>query len=446
MSVFVSMIVLAVLASVFAVRLRYRDEGLFSTTFVFSLGAFVYFLSIPMEHFLLGQESLPMRGVYFTVPVGPDFYVSVFSAGLAGILAFALGLKFSGFKSLSADRAVPDTGDGVRIFETALWLFWASLILFIALFFHDYVINASQSYEASYATQYDRPVPNLALQLIALLNAVLAVMLATRNRLLPILGAGLLFAANIWLSYLFHEKSQGVIAVIGMGYLYFYWIRNNKLAIAGALLGVLIMLFVLKPVYNIVQQDGGNPAEVFAHWKDLQISFTVLDSSGPMIVAATTLTENKSVSYGLDIIKSFAIFVPRALWPDRPADPSETFAQRMIPNWKPGMGLGYSPVVEGVANFGFWLSPLEFLVFGILWGLIWRGFMHAFAGYKTPMHLDIFYRIAGYYLLILFFRGLMAGSIKQALMYIIPVSIALGGMQLLVWLWARYRPNHEVAA
>jgi hypothetical protein len=165
-----------------------------------------------------------------------------------------------------------------------------------------------------------------------------------------------------------------------------------------------------------------------------------------MAVTAHILANQETITYGRGLVDTFSIFVPRVIWPDRPMDPSEAFAKDVIPNWEPGMGLGYSPLIEAYTNFGLWFSFLEFLAFGLVWGWMWRGFMRLFTFYNAPMHLDIIYRIAGYYVLLMFFRGLIAGSLKQALMYLIPFSIALAGMQILVYIWHKWQTHAKEPA
>ena len=421
-------------AAIFAVAGRWKDEGFYSTGFVFTLGAFFYFISIPIEKFARGIENGFATNVFLGVPVWPDFHVKVFAMGLAAIIFFILGLRLSGFKSKAPDVALPDKGQGVAVFEGALWVMWLSLICIMLVFFDDFIHRAMRSYEDSYSVQYSSPLPTLICQLIEILNAVLGVCLGLRKRIVPMMGATLLFALNFALTFLFTEKSPAVISMIGMGCLYFALIRDRRLAIVGALSGIILLIFVLKPVFDIISTYKYPANQIVDQLLSRKPTLLNLDSAGPMAVIAHTLEEEEKPFWGQELVQTFSIFVPRTFWQDRPADPSEAVAQEIIPNWKPGMGMGYSPLIEGYRNFGFWLSPLEFFIFGLLWGWLWRGFMKAFAFYNAPAHLDIIYRVAGYYVLILFFRGMIAGSLKQALMYIIPFAISLAGMQMLVWL------------
>ena len=51
---------------------------------------------------------------------------------------------------------------------------------------------------------------------------------------------------------------------------------------------------------------------------------------------------------------SFILWIPRAIWPDRPLDMSEAFARFVFEHWQPGYGMGFSPMAEGVLRFGDW--------------------------------------------------------------------------------------------
>lgn len=426
----------AIFLCALSVRLRFPYEGLYSTSFLFCLGAFIYFMSIPIEHFSTGIQ---ITSDYVDVEAGSAVYLKVFLIGLASVLAFTIGMNVSGFKSRVPDKEHIDKGRGVKVFESALWILWAVLIGIIAVFYHGFIAEIRQSYTASYTAQYANPLPTLICQIVALINAILMVFLGMRKSALPIFIAVCLFAFNIYLTFLFNEKSPGAIALIGVGYLYFFWVRDKRLAIAGALVGVLMALFVLKPLYNILSENIPTQDSVFTQLAHMRPSFTVLDSAGPMAATLYLLDKDEAQTYGMGLLKSVGLLVPRALWPERPMDPSEVFAQKMMVGWQPGMGMGYSPIIEAYMNFGLWLSFLEFLIFGLLWGWMWRGFMRVFAFYNTPAHLDVIYRIAGFYVLILFFRGMMIGGFKQALMYIVPFSIALGGMQILIYLWDKWQ-------
>lgn len=448
--VFWSLTLAALSVCVGAVCVRYRDEGLYSSAFVFCLGAFVYFFSVPLERFIRGQVEEVLHGEHFQVAAPGIIYFKIASMGIAGVIAFALSLQATGFKTHMADSRAPLTQTGgTRLFELALMAFWAGLVAIMLIFFYDFIRHVSLSYEASYSTQYNSPLPTLIMQIICLLNSILAVILAMRRKILPIIVAALLFLVNFYLAFLLKEKSPGVIALIGMGYLYFYWVRFKSVALLGALAGVILALFVLKPVYNILNEYAytEKPQSVMTHLLNInsRFTFTNLDSSGPMLVSAHILKEDAAPSYGRDLLQSMSIFVPRFIWSDRPLDASEAFAKKMIPTWEPGIGLGYSPVIEGFVNFGFWFSWVEFVLFGLVWGYMWRGFMRLFRDYGAPAHLDVIYRIAGYYVLILFFRGMLAGVMKQTLMYMIPFAIALAGMQFLAWVWQRFHRRRMVA-
>jgi hypothetical protein len=348
-------------------------------------------------------------------------------------------MHLSGFKSTSPDRAVPDTGQGYKVFEAAIALFWAFLVIVLAVFYHGFISNAIQSYEASYSVQYVNPLPTFMMELFALLSSVMAVYLALKRNPLCWLASLALFAGNLTQCLMMHEKTPVVFGLFGIGYLYFYWVRNKQLAIIGAVAGFALALFVLLPMYHIINDGHKNEGIIKQYIEYYHPTFTSIDPSGPMSTAVAIMKEDKPKLWGESFVKDLSLFVPRAIWPDRPIDISEQFAREKIPNWEPGVGLGFSPLGEAYMNFGFGFSFIEFLAFGLLWGWMWRGFKNLLTYYNAPMHFDVIYRIMGSYIILLFFRGLFMGSIKKLIMCMIPIGGALLGMMLLVWLWQQWQ-------
>lgn len=442
---FWSMTVVMLVISIGVVRAGIKSEGLYSTLLLFSLGTFFYFLAIPLEKLARGMTTLPMLNHFISVPVTTDFHIRIFVMGLAGLVFFALGLLGSGFKSKSPDVSSVDVGGRVRQFESALWLMWLGLIAIMFIFFQDFLHGVLQSYEASYSEQYAQPLPTLICQLIELLNSILAIFLALKKRFFSLLGALCMLSLNFALSLLFKEKGPAVISLIGIGYLYFFFIRDRRLALAGMIAGICFGLFVLKPIYDLTAIYGFPEGRFLEKLVEKKPTLLNLDSAGPMALIAYTMKEDEHPSWGGGLMQSFSIFVPRFLWPDRPLDASEAIAKDLIPDWVPGLGMGYSPLIEGYMNFGFWFSFLEFFLFGFVWGWLWRAFMKAFAFYDTAQHLDVIYRVAGFYVLLLFFRGMISGTLKQAIMYIVSFGMALAGMQFLAWLWQRFHHRRMVA-
>ena len=77
-------------------------------------------------------------------------------------------------------------------------------------------------------------------------------------------------------------------------------------------------------------------------------------------------------TYGSTYLYALVAWVPRVIWKDRPDDLAQEFALDNIPNWQPGMGLGYSLLAEAYLNFGYVGVFLQYfgIAFGL--GLVWR--------------------------------------------------------------------------
>lgn len=78
------------------------------------------------------------------------------------------------------------------------------------------------------------------------------------------------------------------------------------------------------------------------------------DPKGPFksIIYAEKGLNNTELSYGESYIKSLATWVPSSIWKNRPEDLSIQFAKENISDYYKGLGLGFSPIAEGLINFG----------------------------------------------------------------------------------------------
>ena len=92
-----------------------------------------------------------------------------------------------------------------------------------------------------------------------------------------------------------------------------------------------------------------------------------------------------------------------------------------ILRWRPGQGLGFSPLAEAYLNFG-WFGPLiQYCVFGFVWGKAWRLVQRVFSTID-PAYWHAVYTVGGFYLLTLMHRG-TANILKPTLQLILPLLI-----------------------
>ena len=64
-------------------------------------------------------------------------------------------------------------------------------------------------------------------------------------------------------------------------------------------------------------------------------------------------TNNIEKQYGFTYLESTIQWIPTFIWDKRPDDLSVKFAKKTLNNYSKGLGLGFSPIAEGIINFGF---------------------------------------------------------------------------------------------
>lgn len=438
------MILVALAISIYVVRLHAPSEGVFSTVFFFTLGAWIYFLAIPIEIILRGTDGYELRHV-ITVAAPPLVFFKMYLMGLMAIVGFSIGYGWSGFSSRGADMLssrAPDNHVGqYRAIEWAMGLLWLGCIALVGVLYHGQMERVLLSYTDSYQIQHKHPLLALLFITIALAQAMLALFMILRRRWGWILMGALLLAGNIVLAILIYKKGPAIIAIIAATYAYFYLFKNKSLALVLMLGGLLVFLFgAINVFHGFFQLTSWHPAKFLPEFFSLfEATFTTIDGAGPAAVTLLTIEQHEGLQWGWTYLQGFLLFVPRGLWPDRPLDIAESFARDIMPNWVSGQGMGFGPIAEAYMNFGAAGAFIPFLVFGLSWGWSWRVFRSIARPFGAAVQTDIIYRVMGYFVLILCFRAFMVGTYKQLFIQMVPFAVALIGMRILLWVWRRYR-------
>jgi len=124
----------------------------------------------------------------------------------------------------------------------------------------------------------------------------------------------------------------------------------------------------------------------------------------------TTIMQDEDLeySYGKTYVQSLVLWIPRAIWENRPLDAPRSFVRLHMKEWKPRHGLGYFPLAEAYQNFGVIGAFIQFLIFGVIWGAFWNLFRKLFANYLQIIiyvYLTQFMLFFGIYMLIMVRRG-----------------------------------------
>jgi hypothetical protein len=101
----------------------------------------------------------------------------------------------------------------------------------------------------------------------------------------------------------------------------------------------------------------------FVNFADMNVQQTYSDARGPLFTTLLSLNY-ANLSAIPPLAFSWILWIPRFIWPSRPYDVAEAFAQANMPGWQPGFGYGMSPLTEGIMRFDVFFAPAMFLFFG----------------------------------------------------------------------------------
>lgn len=436
MAIGILIIAIFLLVSILSIRLCREREGLYSTVFFFSIGAAIYFISLPVEMIIKNASEFPIDLSYdISIAVEQSVYYKISFMGIMAVVGFTFGHILSGFRSKSPDsiNLLPDIAGNKgrnKLFEKAIFLFLIGTLLTLLLIFPSFLPSMHKSYSSAYDTKYHNPLPMFIYELFYIANAIFATALILKRRFFCSVVGALLFVVNFLLTINTYIKAPAVVAILGCGYCYFFLAKNKKAAMFSVLAGILIILFVLVPLFSasrhpVAGQTFVRPFELLAN--NFRVSFINTDAGGPMAVTVMAVNKESPLMLGETYVRGLSLFIPRFLWPNRPLDIAESFARNNMINWKPGQGLGFGPIAEGYINFGTYACFIEFFLFGLLWGTLWRVFIHITKFFNAPVHFDIIYRIIGFYIILQFLRGFIMGAFKPLLMLLIPFTMVLMG-------------------
>jgi hypothetical protein len=122
---------------------------------------------------------------------------------------------------------------------------------------------------------------------------------------------------------------------------------------------------------------------------------------------------------GHPLWQSFILWIPRAIWPERPLDIAEAFAQQVMVNWQPGFGLGFSPLAEAYVRYGTYGSSFLMLLVGGGAALM-QSFFSRFL--PSPMRVPAILTVGGI-IAVLVLRGPFSGLFTQGLQIWVPLVL-----------------------
>lgn len=431
----VFMILLYIAVATVCIRWIAKYEGYYSIAFVFSVVSFAYGAGIPIELIMRGEENVRITSFFELTGITTNISWIIYMMSLLSIPCFCIGYVMSGFSAIRPkNQKLSDNhssmADYIPYAVLALALLSSALI---SVKYSDVLTAAHSSYHLSSELQYTNSIAFLLYYLIYASIAILAAIVAIKVKGWGMLMAGLLWFAGIYLAFFSHERAPLVFNALSIAYVFFFKTKGKGWLVALASVAAMVMLFVVTPIFSMIRSGEFEVHELLPQLiNGYGFSLKNLDPAGPIYSIVMYVQDTPALQLGSTYITQLGVFIPKFIWPDRPIDLSEAFARDYMADWTPGMGFGYSPFAEAVLNFGPYFAPLHFLVFGFAWGCFWRvtKFFTEFNNKKERMRgavisvpFDALYRVAGFYMILMFFRGTFVGVFKELTMVLAPVFL-----------------------
>lgn len=382
----------------------------------------LYFIGMVYYGFMI-PAFMAFTGDYYI-----DFQGSEISLSIAEFeeLSYALGSGYAafvvGYRLITPRHYIDDALNRARKLqnqeiysEERVTILVASFSALICIsFFSNELAAVLTSYASKIETRYDASAFSF-LYNFSILS--LAGLMAFRVIFRPHpLRNSLIFATLMFVwSFLTFSKEPmvlgGLILLAGASRLFPN--RQNSILIAVLFVMGLVLLFLI-PAFSFYRATG---VVTFVDVRLYPVSFVFSDANGPFSTIVLAVKQGSSINLN-SLVESFALWVPRAIWSERPLDAAETFAQAVMADWRPGYGLGFSPFAEGILRFG-WLSPILLFIAGATASSLQR----AIASLAMPSLVPSFLLINQGYILFTFHRGAFSGLITTTLQFWAPLLV-----------------------
>ncbi len=162
------------------------------------------------------------------------------------------------------------------------------------------------------------------------------------------------------LSFATYSKTP-FIYILFLGFIMVYRVARNFQLPAVALFvgGFMLALVTIVPSFSQYRATGIVELVNFA---DMNVQQVFSDARGPLFTTILSLNYANAPQIP-PLSYSWILWLPRFIWPGRPYDVAEAFAQANMPGWQPGYGYGMSPLTEGLLRFDAIAAPLIFIFF-----------------------------------------------------------------------------------
>lgn len=406
------MIAAALIIFFFTFRVYSTDrkiEQYYPTFFIFSSTGVLYFLGVPIEHIIRGNNyySSPMG----LVPLDYTFQLKLSANALVAIFLFYVGYKKSQIKlfaPLPRSRVFP--GNILSIYVVPIILLSVGLI-----FFFEQIEKAS-GYVGAYETMSSDSTYAFIISTF-ISSCAIAAFHSFNNLSFFRLLLGLLFLSLniVWVFYTY-DRDSALVALLALGAI----TSKKKLSPRKEIASILIVFFLVLSLFQFISFFRAEAKNISFNMRDVSLERS--DTYGVFFSIAESL--EKDTDFGINKYEVAFLLIPKFVWPQRPNGLAEVFARKYMKSWRPGQGYAYSMLAESYLTLGIVGVALHYLIFGYLWGVIWNKIRSLL---KNERYFNSLYFVLGYNLLILCHRYTIGGVLKKfvhvMLLYFIAVLL-----------------------
>jgi hypothetical protein len=393
-----------------AMRWRAR-EGFWAPAVIFGISAFYYYLAVPVELFLRGQDVFAITPGTFVVTA--EARVTIAWCALLALAGFALGHQASGLgraitqADAPAPRGLPNSLRLIAVGAVALFVLLYRTKLFEKL-----------AYTDANELRYTDPVFCYLTRLTLLVGCLAAGIVLHRRGWRKAPALVIVALAVAWGLHT-SDKNPLLKAALAVSAGWVGSRNSGSLRHLALYCGAAVLAVGGLPLFSAYR--AGGPLDVRAAVTDFSVLDT--DASGPMISLVVAIEEETERFYGRSYLFSLVAWVPRLLWPDRPNDLAHEFALDQIPDWQPGSGLGYSLLAEAYLNFGYAGAFAQYFVLAFCLGRFWRLLYNLLARSGATAYWRAMLAVTYYEILILMHRAPSSGILQSCIFeLLIPVG------------------------
>ncbi len=265
---------------------------------------------------------------------------------------------------------------------------------------------------------------------VTLIVCAASLLLFDRGRGIVIRCAGaIVIALNLGANLLAGWRGNLMMTLSLAGVYYHYRVRRFRLS---HLLMGSVLVYVLVNAMALMRVSSDPSEMIDALNGDIgrnSLSFLSLSRSGELLTGTNLMRQIGGVrdgelnySFGETVLDDILVFIPRPLYPERPLPSSEKFIEIFYPGVREtGGGYGFFILQEGhwvAGYFGVFVMMCGFgyLVYSVYW---------VFLSYKNSLAAVFAYALVFPALCVFSVRSGVVGSLKAALITLIPLMIVL---------------------